>query len=289
MQQVAADALGLSPEKVTVRLGDTRLPASHASIGSATMANAGASVMLAAKAVRDQAVELALEGKDAPFSGAETEDVVVADGTLALTGKNLNVTYAELLARNELANLVGDGDYDPVEEAMGPKAIFSFGAVFAEVRVDPDFGTVRLNRFVGAYDAGRIINPKTARSQAIGGIIWGVGQALLEQSETDPTTGRFVNRNYSGYLVPTNADIPELDVLFVGDVRRGGEPAWRQGPRRADGRVRGAGDRECRLSRDRQANTRPADHDRKAVVKLVTTDSAMPLLVTSAAGTNGDG
>jgi xanthine dehydrogenase YagR molybdenum-binding subunit len=72
---------------------------------------------------------------------------------------------------------------------------------------------VRLNRFVGAYDAGRIINPTTARSQAIGGIIWGVGQALLEQSETDPASGQFTNRNYSGYLVPTNADIPELDVL----------------------------------------------------------------------------
>ena len=191
MQQVAADALGLSPEKVTVRLGDTRLPASHASIGSATMANAGASVMLAAKAVRDQAIALALGGKDAPFFGAAAEDVVVADGALALTGKNLHVAYAELLARNGLANLVGDGDYDPVEEAMGPKAIFSFSAVFAEVRVDPDFGTVRLSRLVGAYDAGRIINPKTARSQAIGGMIWGVGQALFEQSETDPITGSF--------------------------------------------------------------------------------------------------
>jgi hypothetical protein len=77
---------------------------------------------------------------------------------------------------------------------------------------------VRLNRFVGAYDAGRIINPKTARSQAIGGIIWGVGQALLEQSETDPASGQFRNRNYSGYLVPTNADIAELDVLFVGGI-----------------------------------------------------------------------
>jgi xanthine dehydrogenase YagR molybdenum-binding subunit len=229
LQQVAADALGLSPEKVTVRLGDTRLPASHASIGSATMANAGASVMLAAKAVRDQAIALALRGKDAPFSGEEAEDVAVADGALALTGKNLHVTYAELLARNRLANLVGDGDYDPVEEAMGPKAIFSFSAVFAEVRVDPDFGTVRLNRLVGAYDAGRIINPKTARSQAIGGIIWGVGQALLEQSETDPTTGRFVNRNYSGYLVPTNADIPELDVLFVGEFDEQASPLGAKG------------------------------------------------------------
>src|SRR4029077_19415959 len=213
MRQVAADALSLAPEKVTMRLGDTRLPASHASIGSATMANAGASVMLAAKAARDRAIELSLTGRNAPFSGAVRHDVVVTDGRLVLAKKNLNITYVELLARNGLATLVGDGNYDPVEEASGPKAVFSFAAVFAEVRVDPDLGLVRLNRVVGAYDAGRIINPKTARSQAIGGIIWGVGQALLEQSETDPVMGRFLHRNYSGYLVPTNADIPRLETV----------------------------------------------------------------------------
>ena len=107
--------------------------------------------------------------------------------------------------------------------------MFSFAAVFAEVRVDPDLGLVRLNRFVGAYDAGRIVNPKTARSQAIGGIIWGVGQALLEQSETDPTTGRYLSRNYSGYLVPTNADVPNLDVLFVGEFDEEASPLGAKG------------------------------------------------------------
>jgi xanthine dehydrogenase YagR molybdenum-binding subunit len=229
MQQVAADALGLAPEKVTVQLGDTRLPASHASIGSATMANAGASVMLAANVARDKAIALALTGRDAPFAGAAAENVQVSDGRLALAGKNLNITYAELLARNGLATLVADGDYDPVEEAQGSKAVFSFSAVFAEVRVDPDLGLIRLNRFVGAYDAGRIINPKTARSQAIGGIIWGVGQALFEQSEIDPVMGRFLNRNYSGYLVPANADIPELDILFVGEFDEEASPLGAKG------------------------------------------------------------
>jgi xanthine dehydrogenase YagR molybdenum-binding subunit len=185
--------------------------------------------MLAAQAARKKAVLLALNGRDAPFAGAAADDVIVADGTLSLARTNLSTTYAELLARNGLTNLVGDGDYDPVEEANGPKAVFSFSAVFAEVRVDPDLGLVRLSRVVGAYDAGRIINPKTARSQAIGGIIWGVGQALLEQSETDPTLGRFVNRNYSGHLVPTNADIPELDALFVGEFDEEGSPLGSKG------------------------------------------------------------
>jgi xanthine dehydrogenase YagR molybdenum-binding subunit len=229
MAQVAADALGLTPDRVTVRLGDTRLPESHPAIGSATVANATAAVMLAARALREKAVELALTGRDAPFGGAAPDDVIIVDGRLSLARTNLITTYDELLARNGLSRLVGDGDYDPVEEANGPKAIFSFSAVFAEVRVDPDLGLVRLNRFVGAYDAGRIINPKTARSQAIGGIIWGVGQALLEQSETDPALGRFINRNYSGYLVPTNADIPELDVSFVGEFDEEASPLGAKG------------------------------------------------------------
>jgi xanthine dehydrogenase YagR molybdenum-binding subunit len=203
MQQVAADALGLAPEKVTVRLGDTRLPASHAAIGSATMANAGAAVLLAAKAAREKAMALA---KD-----------------------KVNIDYAELLARHGLSTLAAEADYDPVEEANGPKAIFSFAAVFAEARVDPELGLVRLSRFVGAYDAGRVINPKTARSQAIGGIIWGVGQALFEQSETDPVLGRFLHRNYSGYLVPANADIPELETLFVGEHDEEASPLGAKG------------------------------------------------------------
>jgi xanthine dehydrogenase YagR molybdenum-binding subunit len=229
MRQVAADTLGLAPERVAVHLGDTRLPPSHASIGSATMANAGASVLLAAKSARDRAVQLALTGRDAPFVRAQADDVRVADGTLTLSRRNVSITYAELLARNGLTSLVADADYDPIPEHEGPKAIFSFAALFAEVRVDPEQGLVRLNRFVGAYDAGRIINPTTGRSQAIGGIIWGVGQALLEQSETDPTLGRFLNRNYSGYLVPTNADIPELDTIFVGDFDEEASPLGAKG------------------------------------------------------------
>src|SRR5262249_32574020 len=107
MQQVAADVLGLPPDKVTVRLGDTRLPPSHASIGSATMANAGAAVLLAAKAARGKA--------------------------MALVKDKVNIDYAELLARNGLSTLSADADYDPLEEANGPKAVFSFAAVFTEV------------------------------------------------------------------------------------------------------------------------------------------------------------
>jgi xanthine dehydrogenase YagR molybdenum-binding subunit len=227
LQQVAADTLGLPVERVTVRIGDTRLPRSHASIGSATMANAGASVMLAAKAARDKAIEMARIGKEAPFVESEASEVSVSEGKLMIVKKNLEIAYSDLLVRNGLTSLTGDGNYDP--SAEGPKAIFSFSAVFAEVRVDPDFGLVRLNRFVGVYDCGRVINPKTARSQAIGGIIWGVGQALLEQSETDPAMGRFLSRNFSGYLVPTNADIPKLDISFADEFDDEASPIGAKG------------------------------------------------------------
>jgi xanthine dehydrogenase YagR molybdenum-binding subunit len=228
LQQIAADTLGLAREKISVRIGDTRLPKSHGSIGSATLANAGASVMLAAKDARDKAIALARTGRFAPFADAQASNEIVATtGKLVVPRRNQEIAYDELLLRNDLSSLTGEGNYDPSPE--GPKATFSFSAVFAEVRVDPDLGLVRLTRFVGAYDCGQVVNPKTARSQAIGGIIWGVGQALMEQSETDPTTGRLINRNYSAYLVPTSADIPDLDIVFVGDFDGEASPIGAKG------------------------------------------------------------
>jgi xanthine dehydrogenase YagR molybdenum-binding subunit len=124
MQQVAADALGLSPEKVTVRIGDTKLPKSHPTIGSATMANAGTSVMLAAKAAREKAIALACTGRDPFFRDADGADVIVSDGRLIHAKKNLEISYAELLGRNNLLSLTAEGNYDPNPE--GAKAVFSF-------------------------------------------------------------------------------------------------------------------------------------------------------------------
>ena len=229
MRQVAADELGLPVEKVIVRLGNTKLPYSNPAIGSATMANAGAAVQLAAAAARNKAIGLAVGGKNAPFAGKNAKEVVAADGMLALAGSGHKVAYQALMRANGMPSIIGDGDYAPVAESDGPKAIFSFAAVYAEVHVDEELGLVRVKRIVGAYDAGRIINPRTARSQAIGGITWGVGQALLEQSEMDPNTGRTVHRNYSGYLVPSNADIPYLDVIFAGEFDAEASPLGSKG------------------------------------------------------------
>src|SRR5258708_4744336 len=121
-RQIAADTLGLPPEKIMVRLGDTRLPKSHASIGSATLANAGGSVMLAAKGARDKAIELARTGRFAPFGDVGIDEIVASDRKLMLPGKNRDVSYAEVLGRNELSSLVGDRNYDP--SPAGTKATF---------------------------------------------------------------------------------------------------------------------------------------------------------------------
>src|ERR1700731_657187 len=108
MTQVAADALGLKPDKLAVRLGDTRLPESHPAIGSATTANATAAVMLAAQAAREKAIELTLTGRDPLFAGAAREHIIVDEGGLAFRNENLKLSYVELLARNGLSSLVGN-------------------------------------------------------------------------------------------------------------------------------------------------------------------------------------
>jgi xanthine dehydrogenase YagR molybdenum-binding subunit len=134
---------------------------------------------------------------------------------LADAGANGPEGYAGALGALSVDRLAADGAYAPEgDEAAGP-ALFSYGAVFAEVAVDPDLPVPRVRRVVGVYDAGRILNPVTARSQMTGGIVWGIGQALLERSETDSRLGRFLSKNLSGYLVPVNADVGEIDVAFI--------------------------------------------------------------------------
>jgi xanthine dehydrogenase YagR molybdenum-binding subunit len=97
-------------------------------------------------------------------------------------------------------------------------SMHSFGAVFAEVQVDPDLYEVRVRRLVGAYGAGRIINPRTSHSQIVGGMVMGIGMALMEKTEVDQRTGRVPNANLAEYLVPVHADVRELDAVFVDEI-----------------------------------------------------------------------
>ena len=218
MAQVAADALGLPVGLVRFELGDTTLPEAPISAGSMTMESVGSAIDAACANARAQLVAMAIADPASPLHGAGAADVVIEDGwlrTRSETARRDNV--AVLLSRQGGAPLVADGDSKP-----GPEdkqfSMNSFGAVFAEVHVDRDLGRVRVPRIVGRFGAGRIINAKTAHSQLLGGIVWGLGMALTEESVLDPRSGRFVNANLAEYHVMVNADIGDIDVAFVDEV-----------------------------------------------------------------------
>jgi len=192
MTQLAADALHLPIDMVDFELGDTDMPKAPVHGGSITLASVGNAVLEACHALRDKLAELA--------GGAAAPD--------DLPG------IVELLRQHDLPALSADASAKPGEE-LKKFASAAFGAVFVEVHVDPMFGTVRVPRVVGAYDVGKVVNPKIARSQCIGGMVGGIGMALLEQAEWDPLLGRTMNSNLAEYLVPVNADVQQLEALFV--------------------------------------------------------------------------
>jgi xanthine dehydrogenase YagR molybdenum-binding subunit len=214
MTQIAAEALGLPVERVRFELGDTSLPAAPVSGGSMTAASVGPAVVAACNAVRDKLVALAVKDEHSPLKGLRPQQVRIADGALVATADatRREEIAAVLARRGQPLVASGDDAPDPTREKM---ASHSFGAVFAEVRVDPDFGTLRIPRIVATYDVGRRLNAKTAQSQLQGGIVWGVSLALQEHSILDRRTGRFVNANLAEYHVPVNADIGLLDVAFI--------------------------------------------------------------------------
>jgi xanthine dehydrogenase YagR molybdenum-binding subunit len=163
-----------------------------------------------------QVFEWALADPASPLYGLRAEDVVAEDGRLQARGDVARgERYADVLARQGQAAVEATADAQLGAERER-YAYHAFGASFAEVRVDRVTGEVRVSRFVGAYDAGRVLNAKTARSQMIGGIVFSLGQALMEQTRLDPRSARILTPNLSGYLVPVHADIVEPEVYFVG-------------------------------------------------------------------------
>ena len=212
LAQLAAAELGLPPDAVKTQLADTRFPKAPTSGGSATAATAGTAVRAAAAAVRDKLIGLAVADEKSPLHGVPADAIKAGNGALAAGGKSDPIR--EVVARSGQNVVEADGDGKPGPE-MKAFSRHSFGAVFAEVRVDPQLGTVRVPRLVAAYAAGRILNAKTARSQFVGGLCFAHGMALLEETYTDPRTGRIANDNYAEYLVPTNADIGSVEVIQV--------------------------------------------------------------------------
>ena len=188
--QVAADTLDLPLERVRIELGDTTLPKAKEHGGSTTMASIGNAVRAACLNLRTKLDDLA------QAQGGDAGNPMV------------------LLRRAGLERLDAQGDTKPGDEQKTHSS-YGFGAVFAEVHVDSELGTVRVRRIIGAYDAGRVVNPKLAHSQCIGGMVGGIGMALLEEGNWDPRYSRVVNANLAEYHVPACADVLELDALFV--------------------------------------------------------------------------
>ena len=197
--QVAAERLGMSADNATVKLGSTDLPQTGGTFGSSSTISVGS-------AVADAADNLARKIAD------------LNNGTMPPPER-----WAALMRERGITQLEGNGSFDlpggGASDAKGgdsPFSMHTFGAVFAEVEVDEALGLARLRRFVGSYSAGRILNPVTARSQMIGGIIWGYGRAMLEESAMDERYGRYLSKNLSGIHLPVNADIPQdIDVCFI--------------------------------------------------------------------------
>jgi xanthine dehydrogenase YagR molybdenum-binding subunit len=216
--QVAAEALGIPVERITFGLGDTRMPNAPNAGGSQLTASVGSAVKLAALDARNKVAALAIADPRSPLAGAAPEALDAKDGRLFLKADpSRGETYAAIVERSGNVMVEGRADAKPGDEKK-QYAMHAFGAQFAEVRVDPDLGTVRVVRQLGAFAAGRILNAKLAHSQYIGGMTFGLGMALLEETRRDDRTGRVMNANLSEYLLPVHADVPATEAILVEEV-----------------------------------------------------------------------
>ena len=235
LAQTAADALGVPVATVTVRLGDTVLPRSALAGGSQQANNLTGAVDRAARNARDTLVSLAASDPKSPLAGSKVADLTFDKGAIRPTRRPRGgISIAQLLQAVGKSRLEVEGDTFAAgaTEAMkngadrsfsqlkasleGGVSAHSWCAQFVEVRVDEDFGTIRVKRMVAAFDSGRIFNPKLAQSQWMGGMIMGLGQTLLEEGYVDQRDGRIVNANFADYAIPVNADVPDVQVISVG-------------------------------------------------------------------------
>jgi xanthine dehydrogenase YagR molybdenum-binding subunit len=215
LTQVAADALGIGLGDTRVEFGDTDYPAAGSPVGSNGAMMVSAAVHNAGIAVGGQLIALAVSDAQSPLHGADPAAVTVAGGRMALAGDpGTGETYAALMERHRMNDAEAIGSWDP-PPLDTPYGLLTFGAQFAKVAVDADLGIIRVRHMVGAFAPGRVLNPKTARSQLMGGMLWGMSQALLEGTHMDTRHGRWANASLGDYLVPVNADAPDVDVDFI--------------------------------------------------------------------------
>jgi xanthine dehydrogenase YagR molybdenum-binding subunit len=214
MTQVAADMLGLPLDAITIKLGDSTLPQSPVEGGSWTAASVSNGIAATADAVRKDLLRLAKQMPNSPFADAAPDDVTHTDGKL--------VSKRDASRAVSIIDAMRHGAVDRIEQEKstrfpdgGSHAHNTHSAVFAEVKVDEQLGVIRVTRVVNAVAAGRILNTKTAASQIMGGVVWGIGMALHEETLVDHNFGRIMNPNIAEYHVPVNADVHDIKVIFV--------------------------------------------------------------------------
>ncbi len=210
MAQCAADRLGVDIARVSAQLGDSRFPQGPVSGGSATAASVLPAIEAAADALLARLAALA--ALDPHFAQVPPADIRL-DG-FDLTAPGRRVPVLQVMARAGLHTVDAEGSSAP-GDAYKAHSCHSFGAQFAEIRIDPDFGTIRVSRIVSCFEVGRLLNARTGRSQLLGGIVFGIGMALQEETLVDRATGRIVNSNIADYHVPVNADVPDIEVMTV--------------------------------------------------------------------------
>jgi xanthine dehydrogenase YagR molybdenum-binding subunit len=215
MAQIAASALGLPIEAVTVKLGDSSLPWAPLEGGSWTAVTVGSAVQGVCDKIGRKLFDLARKRDGSPLAGAKRKDVVFAEGALHLASDpSRRVTIAEAMRSGGALKI-----QEKVTALPSPRRLkyshHVHSAVFAEVQVDEDLGILQATRIVSAVAGGRILNPKTARSQILGAVVGGIGMALEEEALADHRFGRFMNHSLGEYHVPVNADVRDVDVIFV--------------------------------------------------------------------------
>jgi xanthine dehydrogenase YagR molybdenum-binding subunit len=216
LTQIGADAFGLSMEAVTARIGDSDLPASPVEGGSWTAASCGAAVQAACDAVKQTLFKHASRMANSPVADAEFEAVEIRAGRIGLKADPArSLSIKEVMFAADLPEIKEEGKAGPDAAQMKKFVSYTHSAVFAEVRVDEALGMIRVTRIVCAAAAGKILNPKTARSQILGGVVMGMGMALHEEAMTDHRLGKIMNHNFAEYHIPVNADVHDIEVIFV--------------------------------------------------------------------------
>ncbi len=216
MTQIAADTLGMPIEDVIFRLGDTDMPLAPIQGGSWTAATVGSAVKTACEDLGKKLFKMAQKMPHSPFAGVKIEEIVFENAHIRLkSDSSVAVSLLDIVGTNggRAVSETSTSLPNMLEQRKYARAVHS--AVFVEVEVDEDFGTVRVTRAVTAVAGERILNPKTARSQIIGGMVWGISKGLEEESVMDHQFGRFMNHSLAEYHVPVHADIQGLDVIFV--------------------------------------------------------------------------